>query len=94
MLTLIKRWLGWEQESNTHSSGRGSVRGRPGSATSHLFGKDSPAMRKTSNTGKFRAGGAATGPKPSARAKDDFDPYNTGKFDRGASWEKISKNQR
>jgi hypothetical protein len=24
----------------------------------------------------------------------DFNPYNTGKFDRSASWERISKNSR
>jgi hypothetical protein len=27
-------------------------------------------------------------------AEPPFDPYNTGKFDRSASWEKISKNNR
>jgi hypothetical protein len=34
--------------------------------------------------------------KPSRVTTGDgsFDPYNTGKFDRGASWERISKNQR
>jgi len=31
---------------------------------------------------------------PAASAGDDFNPYNTGKFDRSASWERISKNQR
>lgn len=30
----------------------------------------------------------------SVKADDDFNPYNTGKFDRSASWERISKNQR
>jgi hypothetical protein len=29
-----------------------------------------------------------------AKAENDFNPYNTGKFDRSASWERISKNQR
>jgi hypothetical protein len=32
--------------------------------------------------------------KSAAKADDDFNPYNTGKFDRSASWERISKNQR
>jgi hypothetical protein len=31
---------------------------------------------------------------PAASAGGDFNPYNTGKFDRSASWEHISKNQR
>lgn len=29
-----------------------------------------------------------------AEAEGDFNPYNTGKFDRSASWERISKTQR
>lgn len=28
------------------------------------------------------------------KVEGDFNPYNTGKFDRSASWERISKNQR
>lgn len=32
--------------------------------------------------------------RKSAEADGDFNPYNTGKFDRSASWERISKNQR
>ncbi|HUF72535.1 MAG TPA: hypothetical protein VMR74_06525 [Gammaproteobacteria bacterium] len=30
----------------------------------------------------------------SAQTDGDFNPYNTGKFDRSASWDRISKNQR
>ena len=52
---------------------------RPRSATAHLFEK------KTINSGQ----------KPQTTEVDgDFNPYNTGKFDRSASWERISKNQR
>ena len=53
--------------------------GRPPSATGHLFDKK-PVKPKT---------GANQG-----AADDDFNPYNTGKFDRSASWEKISKKHR
>jgi hypothetical protein len=39
-----------------------------------------------------------TGPQVLDFAEDApdpaFDPYNTGKFDRSASWDRISKNQR
>ena len=31
---------------------------------------------------------------PAASADGDFNPYNTGKFDRSASWDRISKSQR
>ena len=30
----------------------------------------------------------------SVKGDGEFNPYNTGKFDRSASWERISKNQR
>jgi hypothetical protein len=37
---------------------------------------------------------AAPPGKRSQKPDNDFNPYNTGKFDRSASWEKISKTQR
>jgi hypothetical protein len=94
MLRLIKRWLGFGDPAAARHASRVAGSHRPSSATSHLYKKDSPAMRKTVSSGNRAHGsssGAATKP---ARKKNDFDPYNTGKFDRGASWEKISKNQR
>ena len=53
---------------------------RPSSATAHLFEKRpaQPAERQ----------------RPNVETEGDFNPYNTGKFDRSASWERISKNQR
>lgn len=56
------------------------VRGRQ-SATAHLYKKRPPD---------------ANGNKDEAidGANDGFNPYDTGKFDRSASWERISKTQR
>jgi len=51
------------------------------SATAHLF-------EKQRTQAKSAAAGAA---QPGA---DGFNPYDTGKFDRSASWERISKTQR
>lgn len=51
---------------------------RPRSATAHLFEKKPLRSEQ----------------KSSANVDGDFNPYNTGKFDRSASWERISKNQR
>lgn len=31
---------------------------------------------------------------PTAGTGDDFDPYNTGKFDRAASWERVRHSHR
>lgn len=47
-------------------------------------------------TQKPRAAKPGTPPKrrPIDAPEPQFDPYNTGKFDRSASWERISKNQR
>jgi hypothetical protein len=52
---------------------------RPRSATSHVFEKK-PAQKVKSDA--------------QGDSENGFNPYNTGKFDRSASWEHISKNQR
>jgi hypothetical protein len=52
---------------------------RPRSATAHLFEK-----RPVKSVQKSQ----------SVDIDGDFNPYNTGKFDRSASWERISKSQR
>jgi hypothetical protein len=51
------------------------------SATAHLYEKPS------SNAGK-------SGSRPAAQDEAGFNPYDSGKFDRSASWERISKTQR
>ena len=78
MLSRLLHWLGFQRKSGT---GRGSVAGRnarPRSATAHLFDKRTEAGK----------------PHAAAKSDNDFNPYNTGKFDRSASWERISKTQR
>ena len=80
MLSRLLNWLGFgPSEAPTRKAPRP---GRPRSATAHLFDK-SPADGRRPNP-------------PSSRppSDNDFNPYNTGKFDRSASWERISKNQR
>jgi hypothetical protein len=78
MLSTILRWLG-------------------------IYGSTPPARPKNrgadlkSRTGRHNPRkDAPQRSKPSRVTTGDgnFDPYNTGKFDRGASWERISKNQR
>ena len=79
MLSRIMRWLGFGgRDAQRGTSSRRTA--RPRSATTHLFDK-----RNTPEAGK---------PHAAASADGDFNPYNTGKFDRSASWERISKNQR
>ena len=94
MFNWIKRLVGLETDDDPGGTDR--VRGkRHSSATGHLFSKDSPALRKTSESASPRKKGkSGVSARPKVAANPDFDPYNTGKFDRGASWEKISKKQR
>lgn len=57
---------------------------------------------RRSATADVLAHGVRTPPKTKPRAAaaartqadDAFDPYNTGKFDRSASWERISRTHR
>ena len=78
MLSRIFRWIGLTSAPPKKAPPRTPA--RPRSATAHLFEKRS------------MQGPAAR--KPGTNEEPDFNPYNTGKFDRSASWERISKNQR
>lgn len=77
---MIRRILKWfGWESNSKRSSDSVRAPRPRSATAHLFEKKSIDPAQKSQ---------------SVDADGDFNPYNTGKFDRSASWERISKSQR
>jgi hypothetical protein len=78
MLSRLFSWLGWGP-ARTPPSGPTRPK-RPRSATGHLFEK--------------RPGGTDSRPNAAPSAEGDFNPYNTGKFDRSASWDRISKNKR
>ena len=78
MLSRLLNWIGWESRHVPTAEMRRPA--PPRSATSQLLAKRPPASAQTS-------------PKATV-AKNDFNPYNTGKFDRSASWERISKSQR
>lgn len=58
---------------------------------SHRGAKRGRAIRPTAATSKVLARRAA--PARAREASDGiaFDPYNTGVFDRSASWERVSK---
>ena len=76
---MISRLLNWLGFGARRTPKRRQKKARAQSATAHLFEKK-PDKPKS-------------GSKQSS-SPDDFNPYNTGKFDRSASWERISKNQR
>lgn len=98
MFKMLKRLLGWETDDESESEfyAAQKVDGRPGSATGHLFSK-TPANPKQLGSGRrpvHQPKKHAAPPKVEKPTEPAFDPYNTGKFDRSASWERISKNQR
>lgn len=80
MLSRLLGWLGLERKRPAPGPRRPAAV-RPRSATAHLFEKRPPAESKSAQARR-------------APADNDFNPYNTGKFDRSASWERISKTQR
>ena len=78
MLSRLLRWIGLGAARKPKTAPQRNK--RPRSATAHLFDK-----RAAPGNGKSPSAASAEG---------DFNPYNTGKFDRSASWERISKTQR
>lgn len=93
MLRLLKRWLGWEVESEYFDPDEFRTGSRPRSATAHIL---SSGQRKPAPKAKAPAQRSDAAPLDfeAEPAEPHFDPYNTGKFDRSASWERISKNNR
>lgn len=92
MLRLLKRWLGWEEDLEYFDPEDFNPEPRARSVTARvLVGK----LRKPPTTPRIsRPAPAAAGPDEAEPLEADFNPYNTGKFDRSASWERISKNGR
>jgi hypothetical protein len=77
---VIRRILKWFGWESDSKRSSDSIRApRPRSATAHLFEKKPIKPAQKS---------------PPVDVDGDFNPYNTGKFDRSASWERISKSQR
>ena len=93
MLRLLKRWLGWEEESEYFDPDEFRTGSRRRSATAHILGS-SQRKPPSTPTAPVQRRDAAPLDFEAEAAEPQFDPYNTGKFDRSASWERISKNNR
>ena len=106
MLKRLRRWLGWDDDSGVFVLGSAEPRPKGTSATHGLFvkqstggAKPSPAPRAAAAAKKPANGKAAPAGQPQLSldkpaAPDNFDPYNTGAFNRSQSWEKISRRGR
>jgi hypothetical protein len=91
MLRLLKRWLGLEDDSDYFDPDDFRVAPRAKSATAPVL---TASPRRPPPKAKPPRRDAPVLDFEEEPAEPQFDPYNTGKFDRSASWEKISKNNR
>ena len=102
MLKQLKRWLGWESESDLLDlAGPGSRTPTPPPAPKPMVTVQSRAAQP-----------APAAPRPAKPERtpmdvlddprltldkppnDGFDPYNTGAFNRSASWERIGRQRK
>jgi hypothetical protein len=106
MLKQLKRWLGWESESDLLDFA--ALTPRPQSPPP---APKPPAVVQTRSIAQSPAQ-PPTAPKPAKPergpldvldnprlsldkpADDGFDPYNTGAFNRSASWERIGRQRK
>jgi len=106
MLTFLKRWLGWEGESGLLDFARLGSRSRnapPAPKPPPIVVQTQTRRADQAPTPQRRAKDKEKAPldvldnprlsldKP---ADDGFDPYNTGAFNRSASWERIGRQRK
>ena len=101
MLRVLKRWLGWEGGSGLLDFARLSLRSpnevptpKPPIVVQTRRADQAPAAQRRS---KDRAPlDVLDNPRLSLDkpADDGFDPYNTGAFNRSASWERIGRQRK
>jgi hypothetical protein len=97
LLKRFKRWLGWDTESGLLDSGD-LTRSRPAEPAPKPAPSrptdEAPAARRVKTERAPRDvldNPRLTLDKP---ADDGFDPYNTGAFNRSASWERIGRQRK
>lgn len=81
MLAMLKRLFG---STDSRKASAGPARRR--SATGEILSRSREPVPASGASAKRQALGSADG--------GDFDPYNTGKFDRAASWERVRHSHR
>jgi hypothetical protein len=98
MLKQLKRWLGWESESDLLDFARvqsPSPSPKPPAAIQTRVVAQPPAQPKPVKTERevldVLDNPLLTLDKP---PDDGFDPYNTGAFNRSASWERIGRQRK
>ena len=99
MLEKLKRWLGWESESSLLDLVRLGSRKAPPPPKPLVTAIPTPPRRteqpqrpaKERDTLEVLDNPRLSLDKP---ADENFDPYNTGAFNRSASWERIGRQRK
>jgi hypothetical protein len=102
LLKLLKRWLGWDSDSKLLDFADLAPGPRPPSVKPTVATNPRPAEPAKAQKADTRAetkrdpldvldNPRLTLDKP---ADDGFDPYNTGAFNRSASWERIGRQRK
>lgn len=97
MLKNLKRWLGLERKSALEPpAGASAPRRAPPRPANAAKGTSRPkAPQKPGPKKPRRPVDVLDNPRLSLERPDEgFDPYNTGAFNRGQSWERIGKKKR
>jgi hypothetical protein len=106
MLKFLKRWLGWDAEPGVFDLNDLTPPPRRPPVTPAKPAEPAPRVKAPpSKVGGTAASKPNKAPSPMDvldnprltldRPKDDgFDPYNTGAFNRSASWERIGRHKK
>lgn len=105
MLKRLKRWLGWDTESGLIDFADLSFRQRstppapktpPATATERRAVEPTPPRERRAKPERKKPLDVLDNPRLSLdKPPDDgFDPYNTGAFNRSASWERIGRQRK
>ena len=102
MLKRLKRWLGWESESDFSEIAEQILRQqsappapKPPFVPQTRSSAQPPVAPKPAKTERSPAE-VLNNPRLAVDkpADDGFDPYNTGAFNRSASWERIGRQRK
>jgi hypothetical protein len=102
MLKLLKRWLGWDADASLLDLGDFGIRPRstrpapkPPIVTQSRPPEQATADRRRTKTERAPLD-VLDNPRLSLDkpSDDGFDPYNTGAFNRSASWERIGRQRK
>ncbi len=101
MLKRLKRWLGWDTEAGLLDLTDFGLRSRSTPAQKPpVVAQRSPAEKPPAPPRRAKAERAPIDVLDNPRLSldkpgdDGFDPYNTGAFNRSASWERIGRQRK